>query len=138
MAVIAPAVASGPDWASIMTAVGTVAVAVVAVGVALFAEWRADKRVTAERVHAATVLADERAAADARLKSQQEHSGAQLREERQRAQDAEQQAEAWAVEVIPDVAGGAGSASYLTVDVFNLGSSTITRVEAEFSLDGRA
>ena len=36
-----------PDWPSIVTAIGTVAVAVVAVGVALFAERRASKRLRA-------------------------------------------------------------------------------------------
>ncbi len=74
------------DW---LTAVGTVAVALVAVGVALFAEWRASVRVQAERsrsdqvladerARSDQVLADERAAADKRLKSQQEHSDRQF------------------------------------------------------------
>ncbi len=30
--------AAGPDWASIMTAIGTVAVAIVAVGIAIWSE----------------------------------------------------------------------------------------------------
>jgi hypothetical protein len=37
------------DWTSIMTAVGTVAVAVVAAAVALSAEWRAGIKVADER-----------------------------------------------------------------------------------------
>jgi hypothetical protein len=36
---------SGPDWAKIVTAVGTVLVAIVAVAVTLYAEQWADKRV---------------------------------------------------------------------------------------------
>jgi hypothetical protein len=31
---------TGPDWASIVTAIGTVLVAIVAVGIALWSEWR--------------------------------------------------------------------------------------------------
>jgi len=42
-------VVAGPDWASATTAIGTVAVAVVAVGVALFAEWRGDRKLQEER-----------------------------------------------------------------------------------------
>jgi hypothetical protein len=38
-----------PDWTGNMTAIGTLAVAVVAVGVALYAEWRAGKRLRAEQ-----------------------------------------------------------------------------------------
>jgi hypothetical protein len=53
-----------PDW---LTGIGTVAVAIVAVGVALYAEWRADQRVAAERKHSAQVLAEERKLADDRL-----------------------------------------------------------------------
>jgi hypothetical protein len=124
------------DW---LAAIGTVAVAVAAVGVALFAEWRADKRVKAERIHSARVLAEERAAADARLARQLEHSEAQQRAIQQRAQDAEQQAEAGAVEVIPKFEyGGAVGMSCLAANVMNLGSSTITGVECQFSLDGRS
>ena len=74
------------DW---LTAVGTVAVAIAAVGVAFFAEWRAGVRVADERDHAAKVLADERAAADDRL-------GRQLDQARER----EQFDEAYAVQVV--------------------------------------
>ncbi len=42
-------VAAAPDWASALTAIGTVAVAVVAVGVALFTERRASARLQKER-----------------------------------------------------------------------------------------
>ena len=80
---------AGPDWASIMTAIGTVAVAAVAVGVALFAEWRADKWVAGERRHSAAQLQEER-----------KHSAAQLAGERRIAQEREQLTEAYAVQVL--------------------------------------
>jgi hypothetical protein len=76
------AVAAAPDWATEMTAIGTVAVAVVAVGVALFAEWRAGKRLREEHQRSDKVLAEERALADRRLAGQRAHSDAQLAEER--------------------------------------------------------
>jgi hypothetical protein len=71
-----------------MTAIGTVAVAVVAVGVALFAEWRADKRLASERAHSDEQLREERA-----------HSAAQIAQERHIAQEREQFAEAYAVQI---------------------------------------
>jgi hypothetical protein len=87
-----------PLWPGELTAWGTLAVAVVAVAVALFAEWRAAVRVTNEREHAAqlltderehaaSVLADERKAADDRLTRQLEHSDKQLADERKAADD---------------------------------------------------
>jgi hypothetical protein len=130
------------DW---LTAIGTVAVAVAAVGVALFAEWRANKRVRAERAHAAKVLAAERAAADARLARQLEHSEAQQRTadtrfaaERTAAVEAEQLSAAQSVEVIPKLEyGGAVGMTCLAANVRNLGSSTITGVDCQFSPDGQ-
>jgi hypothetical protein len=156
------------DWTSIMTAVGTVAVAVVAVAVALFAEWRARISVTSEREYAAGVLADERKAADdrlerqlahsdaqlaeerkaadERLRVQLEHSDAQVREERQAALDAERVAEAWSVEIL---AAQVGPEKGITTKpgqpigrpmalVTNNGRFTITRVEAYFCPDGQS
>jgi hypothetical protein len=86
------------DWTSIMTAIGTVAVAIVAVAVALFAEWRAGIRIRDEREHSATVLAaqqelhdkeiaEERTLAEQRLTRQLEHSAAQIAEERKAADE---------------------------------------------------
>jgi len=124
------------DWQDTATAIGTVAVAVVAVGVALFAEWRADIRVKREREHSAKGLAEERAAADTRLMRQMEHSDAQLREDRQRTRKAEQQAEAWAVQIIPNLACGGDGTSQLTATVRNLGNYSIVQVEVQFSPDG--
>lgn len=174
---VVPVAVAGPDWASIMTAIGTVAVAVVAVGVAPYAERRSDRRVADERKNAAKVLSDERdrhdkeiaderalagkrlaeqlahsasqlaierTDADTRLRQELAHADARLAEERQAARDAEQLAEAWAVQV----AGGRISApgaptgadirdemkrQHPVVIVVNGGRYTITRVDARFS-----
>jgi len=86
-------IATDPDWASATTAIGTVAVAVVAVSVALFAEWRAGMRLREEHKRSDDLLAEERALhareiaeerglADKRLAAQLTHSDAQLAEER--------------------------------------------------------
>ena len=125
------------DWQDTATAIGTIAVAVVAVGVALYGERRADSRIKQERIYAAKVLADERAAADGRLLEQMKHSDAQLREERQRSQQAAQLAEAWAVEVAPRRYDKTASTTELAVNVKNLGSYAITEVDAWFSPDGQ-
>lgn len=87
------AVAAGPDWTGVTTAVGTVAVALVAVGVAFFAEWRvglrlreehkrSDDLLAEERSLYATEIAEERALANQRLVEQFAHGDAQLAEER--------------------------------------------------------
>jgi hypothetical protein len=109
-------VAAGPDWASETTAIGTVAVAVVAVGVALFAEWRAGKRVAAERAR----------------------GDKQLREERRIALERDQFAEAYAVQVMLLKSRGAGEdeAQRLIATIVNHGTQTITQIEARFSPDG--
>lgn len=76
-------------------------------------------------------------AADARLARQLEHSEAQQREVQRRAQDAAQQAEAEALEVLPKLEyGGTVGVSCLAANLTNLGSSTITGVECRFSPDG--
>ena len=68
-----------PTW---LTAVGTIAVAVAAVWIALWSERRSDKRLAEERENSATLIAEERALADKRLAEQLAHSDAQLAEER--------------------------------------------------------
>lgn len=123
-------IAAGPDWASVVTAIGTVAVATVAVGVALFAEWRADKRVAAERAHS-----------DARLREERARSDARLTEERRLFQKREQFAEAYAVQItlMKSYPHGEGDdkAHRLIAAIVNHGSQTITRIEVRFSPDGR-
>ena len=87
--ILIPVAASGPDWATIMTAVGTVAVAVAAVWVALWTEHRAARRLKTERERSDRLLAEER-----------ERSRAQLGEERRIAREREQFTEAYAVQVV--------------------------------------
>jgi hypothetical protein len=122
---------------------GTLAVAVAAVAVALFAEWRAGVRVAQEREHSARVLADERKPADDRLAAQLAASEAQLRAERDEARKVAQESDAWAVQVdLSDslVAGSPGSppgeAKVLMATVTNNGRRALGRVRAKFSSDG--
>ncbi len=98
---------TGPDWASIVTAIGTVLVAIVAVGIALWSEWRTGKR-----------LADERA-----------FSRAQIEEERRIARNGEQFSEAYAVH-----GERSASASRLGAIVINHGRYAITGIEAQLRL----
>jgi hypothetical protein len=137
-----------PLWPSELTAWGTLAVAIVAVAVALFAEWRASVRVMDERENAAKVLADERGAADERLSRQLAESAAQLQAERDLARDREQLAEAYLVQVTPMRIDPAAYGSQITttdqtdpitcpsVAVVNNGHFTITEVHAMHSPEG--
>jgi len=124
-------VAGGPDWASIMTAFGTVGAVIAAVGIALWAEWRSGRRLADERERSDRQLADERA-----------HSRAQVEEERRIAREREQLAEAYAVQVaaaeVPvRIAGDdEGGGKQLAVIIVNRAKFTITRVQAQFSPDG--
>jgi hypothetical protein len=99
-------VTAGPDWANATTAIGTVVVAVVAVGVALFAEWRAgrqlrdehkrsDELLAQERALHAKEIADERALAGKRLAEQFAHSDAQLAQERAHSEAQLQEDRVW-------------------------------------------
>lgn len=124
------------DW---LTGIGTVAVALVAVGVSLYAERRADKRVQAERIHAAEVLAEERRLADARLAEERAIAERRFLQERDRTVNAEQHAAAWAVEILPGTDGEDESVtSSMTVLVGNMSTRTITQVVAQFSPDGNS
>jgi hypothetical protein len=87
------AAAASPEWSSVTTAIGTVAVALVAVAVALFTERRVGLRLRQEHKRGddllaeardlhAKEIADERALADKRLAEQFAHSDAQLVNER--------------------------------------------------------
>lgn len=80
----------GPDWATIMTAFGTVGAVIAAVGIAIWSGRTTNTRVAAERTeadrrlreqldHSDQQLAQERAAADERLREQLDHSDEQLR-----------------------------------------------------------
>jgi hypothetical protein len=122
-------VSSGPDWATIMTAFGTVGAVVVALGIAIWSERRTDKRLSAERTRSDEQLADERA-----------FSRAQIAEERQIARDREQFAEAYQVQVVlgerstGELGKRAAAPSRLGAIVINHGRYTITGVEARIRL----
>jgi len=58
--ILIPIAAGGPDWASIMTGIGTVAVAVVAVWVALWTDRKAAQRLENERKRSDRLLKEER------------------------------------------------------------------------------
>lgn len=157
---LAAGASASPLWPGERTAAGTIAVAVAAVGVAAWSEWRITKRANAERERsdklraeelarhetelseerqlAGKRLSDERQAADDRLQRQIAHSESLLAAERQRAGDEEQLAEAWAVEVVgarmgPEdgvVSTPDNPSERPAVVVINSGRYTITRVEA--------
>ena len=59
--------ASGPDWASILTAVGTVAAAVAAVSIALWTDKRSAQRIATEHQRSDRLLEDERAYSRAQI-----------------------------------------------------------------------
>jgi len=145
-----------PGWPDELTAWGTLAVAVVAVGVALFGEWRAGSRVRAERAHQADVLNAERKAADDRLQRQLEDSASQLQQQLDHAsaaarteRDRAHTADAYLVQVTPARMPAAAFRSQITTEpgipvtcpvviVRNRGHYTITDVDARFSPDGRS
>lgn len=123
----------GPDWASIMTAFGTVGAVAAALGIAIWSEQRTDTRLTAEREHSDQQLREERDRADARLQA-----------ERDTARAREQLAEAYAVQVTvaasrrevsrldnPWVDAGDWQEAPAAV-VVNGGHYTITGIEARF------
>ena len=151
--------AAQPLWPSEMTALGTVAVAVAAVAIAAFAEWRASVRVdnerkraeaalSKERAYAASVLADERELADTRLRQQIQAADERLKRELEAAHEQEELAEAYAVQVV--VAGQpagqptgsvqrpiSSTIQSMAVMVVNRGRYAITDIEAQLSGDGR-
>lgn len=155
-------IASGPDWASIMTAIGTVALAAVTVGAIIAtivitkqdrqrgdkqladAQIRHDKEVAEERALSDKRLASQLAHSDVQLADERAHSAAQLQEERQRSHDAEQRGEAFAVLVTPakipaNFADPAESAETgepkvrPVAVVINNGRFTITNLDARFA-----
>jgi hypothetical protein len=124
------------DVATWLTAIGTLAVAVAAVWIALWSEQRTDRRVAEERKHGEEQLRAERAHGDERLEK-----------ERQHVQDREQLSEAYAVQVAAarmegepiahDAHGDVAESEQIpVVVVINHGRYTITRTEAQFCLNG--
>jgi len=146
-------VADSPSWADTTTAVGTVALAVATVAVAAVAVWvalwtdrRAARRILEEHERSDRLLKEERERSDRLLEEERRHSTDQIEEERRIAQEREQLAEAYQVQVVlgENSVGGEpnqfgdldGSVRRLAVMVVNRGSFTITRVEAQFCYDG--
>jgi hypothetical protein len=140
-----------------LTAIGTLAVAIAAVWVALWSERRTDKRVAAEREESARQLAGERAHSAEQLAAEHAHAAEmlaqeqafsrdQLAEERRLALEQEQLAEAYAVQVVgAESLFRSGQEVHsepeeiipgLVAIVVNHGTYVITRVEAQFHLPG--
>jgi hypothetical protein len=128
--VIAIPSADGPSWVDIMTAFGTVGAVMAVVGIALWTEWRSDRRFREERERSDRLLADERA-----------YGAAQVEEERRIAREREQLAEAYAVQVVPAEVPGRilndeqGGGKQLGVIIVNRGRLTVSRMEVQFSPD---
>jgi hypothetical protein len=139
----------GPDWTAKTTAIGTVAVAAVAVFVALFAEWRGGARVRAANDRADRLLADERTRSDERLEDERARAAVKVREERQISREREQYTEAYKIQVLQgDRAGGSptdegheepdGLLKVYGAIIINRSAYTITGVDARLRLaDGR-
>jgi hypothetical protein len=152
--------ADGTHWASGATAIGTVAVAVVAVGVAILSQRHSDRQIREEREHSDEVVAEERRLANQRLAEQMrvensqvltqlEQSRDQFRELREKEQDAEQIAEAYAVQIVPVRMSPESYGTRVATDpetaitcpgviVINRGRYTITRLEAQICLNGNS
>jgi hypothetical protein len=139
------AAASGPDWATVMTAIGTVAVAIVAVWVALYTERRAGRRVADEHQRSARQLADERGRHDKEIADERANAKAQIEEERRVSLEQEQYAEAYKIQVLQgERDGGAptdpvyeqagGLSKVYGAIVINRGAYTITGVDAQLRL----
>jgi hypothetical protein len=129
-------VAGGPSWTDIVTAVGTVSTAIVAVGIAIASGRQTRKQVEEEHKRSTQQIKDERA-----------YGREQLEEERRLDREKQQLAEAYQVQVVlGERAAGQpvegtdkrdDSVKELAVLVVNYGSFTITDVEARFCYDGQ-
>jgi hypothetical protein len=150
MVIAAAAVPGGTSWTDVLTAVGTVGAVIVAVAIALFADYRSGERIKEERGRSDRVLAEQRAQDKAAIEDERAHGRVQLEEERQVTRDREQLAGAYAVQVTLAERAQPGrtvvltdgpparssepkpQVTHLAALVRNLGSFTITRVEAVF------
>jgi hypothetical protein len=144
---IAAGSAGGPGWTDILTAIGTVGAVIVAVGIALWTEWRSGKRIKAEHERSDKALREERERSAAELAEQREHGRKQLEEERRIAREREQLAQAYAVQVllaqlpghlVDDTATGKPlPATQLLLGIVNRSAYTIIRIETQFCLGRR-
>jgi hypothetical protein len=141
-------VAVQDDWTTVFTAIGTVAAAVAAVGIAIWSDWRTGNRVEAEQLISRQQLATQQEFSRQQLVDQQEFSRNQLAEERQADLAKDQLAEAYMVRVelgardIPvetdpvyDEPTGP-MLKRVAAMVVNGGSFVITKVEARFVVQG--
>jgi hypothetical protein len=136
-----------PLWPSELTAWGTLALAVAAVAVALFGEWRAVVRTRQERERSDKQLAEERAAADMRLQRQLDYSTSQLLVERKQAQEREQLLNALAMRVertflnpsytpVTDFISGDLAPERVIVTMINNGMYPVADVSVQFYFRG--
>jgi hypothetical protein len=151
--------AGGPTWTDILTGIGTVGAVIVALGIALYTDWRAARRINAEHERSDRVLAEERERSRAALEDERAYGRAQLEGERRLARERQQLAGAYAVQVVnaqnfqmfgdatlEEVVSGSLANTFavqvdwthLAVLIVNRGSYTITRVEVRFSPDGHS
>lgn len=150
-------IASGPDWATIMTAFGTVGAVIAAVGIAIGSSFATKKLVADERVEADRRLREQLEHSDEQLRKQQQHSDQQLQEERtaaderlqkqlHEAEKLEQRSQAAAVEVLAFFSAKPGEnvisdpqnpSGVPVVIVVNRGKYAITDLDARLSPDGR-
>lgn len=152
---------SGPDWATVMTAFGTVAAVIAAAWIAIASGKKTNRLVEAERKEADRRLREQLDHSDGQLRKQQEHSDRQLEAERAAAderlqkqfyttQQSDQRSQAAAVEVLGMISAPDGGASSLTassltassaiplVMVTNKGRYAITNLAAVLSPDGKS
>lgn len=131
----AAAASAGPGWTDILTAIGTVGAVIVAVGIALWTEYRSDKRIKEERARSDRMLAEQREQEKAAVEDERAHGRAQLEEERRIARERLQLDDAYRVQVVLAQRSGdsSGETMRLAAMVVNRGSYTITRIEAQFA-----
>jgi len=80
-------IVSGPDWATIMTAFGTVGAVIAAVWIAIASSKKTDRTVAAERTEADRRLREQFDHSDEQLRKQQEHSDEQLRKQQEHSDE---------------------------------------------------
>jgi len=73
----------GPDWATTMTAFGTVGAVIAAVGIAIWSARSTNARIATERVEADRRLREQFSHSDEQLSRRQEHSDDQLRQQQE-------------------------------------------------------
>jgi hypothetical protein len=161
-------IVSGPDWATIMTAFGTVGAVIAAVWIALASSRKTSKLVREERAQADRRLAQQLDHSDGQLRAQLEHSALLLSDQQEhsdrqlaeqvtsaddrlqqqffKADELEQRGQAAAVEVIgyrlppgPDIIDDPQNPSGRpAVIVINKGKYAITNLAVRLSPDGRS